>query len=299
LNFVVSRQVRDLRDGQPPAVLLDVRLPEDFQQAHIAGALSLCVFEVRFVDEVRRLVPDLATPIVVYGAGPGSLESTDAARRLHEAGYTALHNFPGGLEDWKRDGYPTLGDGSLPVPPPDGTIPVDLAETRIEWTGRNLLNKHTGSVALKAGSLVFREGWLAGGELVIDMTSLRCTDLADPVQNAALLAHLVSADFFDVARHPEARLVIRKAGPVPNGRPGLPNLEFLGEFTLRGVTREIRGLAVAGRTPEGRAAAQAVLAFDRTDFGSVYGSGRFFRRLGRHLVNDLVEIQVRLLAGGP
>jgi ABC-type phosphate transport system auxiliary subunit len=55
-------------------------------------------------------------------------------------------------------------------------------------------------------------------------------------------------------------------------------------------------LAVAGRTPEGRVAAQATLVFDRTEFGSTYGSARFFQSLGRHLVNDQVEIQVRLVA---
>ena len=65
---------------------------------------------------------------------------------------------------------------------------------------------------------------------------------------------------------------------------------------MRGITRELPIVAVGGRTPEGRLAVQAVFAFDRTDFGSAYGSGRFFRNLGKHLVNDLVEIQVRLVA---
>ena len=45
-------------------------------------------------------------------------------------------------------------------------------------------------------------------------------------------------------------------------------------------------------------AAQAVFAFDRTVWGSIYGSGKFFQRLGMHLVNDLIEVQVRLLEGG-
>ena len=41
----------------------------------------------------------------------------------------------------------------------------------------------------------------------------------------------------------------------------------------------------------------ATLAFDRTLWGSIYGSGKFFRRLAGHLVNDLVEIQVKVVAG--
>lgn len=295
VKFVTSRDVRSLRDAQPPGILLDVRTPDEFARDHIAGALHACVFEIGFVDAVRRLVPDAGTPIVVCGAGPGSLESTDAARRLTEAGFQEVGNFVGGLAEWKGDGLPTLGEAPRVQAVPNGTLPIDLAETRIRWVGRNLLNRHEGTVALKSGTLVFAEGWLTGGEFVIDMTSIRCSDLADSDQNRLLIVHLASADFFDVARHPEARLTLKKVAPVPNGRPGAPNLQLLCDFQLRGITRELGVVAIAGRTPEGRPAAQAVLTFDRTEWGSAYGSGRFFQNLGRHLVNDLVEIEVRLV----
>ena len=297
MTFVTSRQVRELRDRVPGTVLLDVRIPEDFAAAHLATAVNACVFQVSFLDDVRRLVPDPTTPLVVYGTNSSSLESTEATQRLAQAGYTQVHNFPGGLEEWRRDGLPTLGDGPRPEPPPlDGLIPVDLAESRVEWTGRNLLNKHWGTVALSKGALLFRQGWLTGGELVVDMTSIACTDLADAALNRILIEHLKSPDFLDVARHPEARLSIRDVAPVPGGHPGAPNLQLACDFTLRGITRRLTVIAVAGRTPEGRVAAQAVFSFDRTEWGSAYGSGRFFRSLGRHLVNDLVELQVRLLA---
>lgn len=297
MSFVTTRQVQDLRNRQPAAVVIDVRIPEDFAVDHIPGALNLCVFEVGFSEQVRRLVPDFAQPIVVYGFGSPSLESTEAARRLQEAGYLAVHNFPGGLAEWKLDGLPTLGDGPrAPAPELNGQVPVDLTETRIEWTGRNLLNRHVGTVGLKSGFLVFERDWLTGGELVIDLATLRCTDLTDPMLNAQLIAHLRSPDFLDATRHPEARLVIRRTAAVPGGRPGTPNLQMLCDLTLRGITRQIPAVAVAGRTPEGRIAAQAALAFDRTDWGSAYGSGKFFQSLGRHLVNDLIEIQVRLVA---
>jgi rhodanese-related sulfurtransferase len=297
MQFVTSRQVRELRDAEPPAALLDVRTPEDFAIDHLAGALHACVFEVSFVDQVRRLVPELDRVLVVYGPGTPSLESTEAARKLAAAGYSAVVNFPGGLAEWKADGFATLGNGPGVEPPaPEGWVPIDLNETRVEWTGRNLLNRHCGTVAPKSGRLGFERGWLVGGEVVLDMTSIRCTDISDPVANAQLIAHLASADFFDIGRHPEARLEIRQAAPVANGRPGVPNLELRCDFTLRGITRPLAFPAVAGRTPEGRIAAQAVFAFDRTEWGSAYGSGRFFRGLGKHLVNDLVEVQVRMVA---
>ncbi len=297
VKFVTTRQVLELRNAHPPAVILDVRIPEDFAVAHIAGSLHACVFLMSFVEDVKRLVPDPETPIVVYGTAVTSLESTEASQRLAWAGYASVFNYAGGLAEWKSDALPTLGDGPLPPQPVvDGPVPVDLHETRIEWTGRNLLNKHTGTVGLKSGELLFKEGWLAGGEFVLDMTALTCSDIADAAMNLLLIQHLKGADFFDVDRFPEGRLSLRKVVPVPEGRPGSPNLQLLGDLTVRGITRELPIVAVGGRTPEGRLAVQAVFAFDRTDFGSAYGSGRFFRNLGKHLVNDLVEIQVRLVA---
>jgi rhodanese-related sulfurtransferase/polyisoprenoid-binding protein YceI len=297
MKFVTTSQVRALREAQPAAITLDVRIAEAYENEHLAGAMNGCVFLSSFLQDVRRLLPDPHQPVIVYGAGPDSLESTEAARHLDAAGYEQVHNFVGGMAEWKGEGLPTVGSGRTTEPPPlEGSLPVDLRETRIEWTGRNLLNKHCGTLSLTSGTLEFRENWLVGGELVIDLTTLRCTDIADPTLNRMLVAHLASPDFLDSAHFPEARVVIRKTSPTPNGRPGSPNLELLCDLTLRGITKPVPVVAVAGRTPEGRIAAQALLVFDRTEFGSAYGSGRFFRQLGQHLVNDQVEIQVRLLA---
>lgn len=300
MNSLTARQVQDLRHRRPPATVLDVRIPEDFEVEHIPAALNACVFEIDFVDQVRRLKIDPVEPLVVYGFGTPSLESTEAARRLMEAGFGEVHDFPGGMGEWKAEGLPTLGSGpraALPVL--EGAVPVDAAETRVEWLGRNLMNKHVGTIGVKRGELWFEQGGLTGGELVVDMARIQCTDLLDPESNARLVAHLSSPDFFDVARHPEAKVVVRRTSTVPGGRPGTPNLQMVGELTLRGITRTVPAVAVLGRTPEGRPVAQVAMAFDRTEFGSAYGSGRYFVSLGRHLVNDLVEIQVRLVGGIP
>lgn len=297
-SFLTARQVHELRAQSPAPVVLDVRIPEAYDAAHLSGALNACVFLISFVDDVRRWVPDPAVPVIVYGAGPTSFESTDAARRLIEAGYTDVRNFPGGLQEWISEGLPVLGAGPSRGPAPlEGRLPLDLEETRVEWTGRNLLNKHRGALRVTSGHLEFRDQWLSGGELVLDMTSISCSDLSDPTLNRLLVDHLKSSDFLDAARHPEARLVIQRAAPLAHGRPGAPNLQIIAELTFRGITREIAALAAAGRTPDGRMGAQTLVVIDRTDWGSAYGSGRFFQELGKHLVNDHVEIEVRLVAG--
>lgn len=286
-----------LAAGQPPPLILDVRLPEDFAEAHLPGAAGACVYEVTFPQRVAELAPDKTRPVVVYGAAQTSLESGEAAAKLARLGYAAVHDFRGGLAAWRAAGRPVEGGAARQISPPlEGERPVDLRESRVEWTGRNLLNRHAGTVPLTSGKLVFQNGWLSGGDFALDLAGLTCTDIADPALNRGLLEHLHGDDFFDVARFPVAWFVIRQTEPVPGGTPGAPNLRVTGDFTLKAVTRPLAFPAVAGRTPDGRAAMQAVLAFDRTRWDVRYGSGKLFHRLGKHLVNDLVEIQVRLVA---
>jgi len=55
---------------------------------------------------------------------------------------------------------------------------------------------------------------------------------------------------------------------------------------------------VAGVTPDGKLAAQASFLIDRTVWNVIYGSGKFFSRLGGHLVNDLVDIEIKVVTVG-
>jgi hypothetical protein len=43
-------------------------------------------------------------------------------------------------------------------------------------------------------------------------------------------------------------------------------------------------------------AAQGHLEFDRTRWDVQYGSGKFFALLGKHLVNDLVQLHLKIVA---
>lgn len=292
----VSDLVALLGTAQPP-VLLDVRLEDDFATSHLPAARNACVFKMSFLEDVAGLGLRADDPVVVYGFGGGSHESRVAAEKLVQAGFTKVSEFRDGLPAWRAAGQPVEGAGMSPATGSlQGTVPVDLAESRVEWTGRNLLNRHAGSVAIQSGQLSFDHGSLVGGEFVLDLNALTCGDIADSALNRLLIEHLKSDDFLDAAQFPEARFQIHQVRPVPDGGAGRPNLRIAGSLTLRGQVKPLEFLATTGWTPQGRFAAQAVLTFDRTAWGSIYGSGKFFQRLGMHLVNDLIEVQVRLLA---
>lgn len=289
-------QGNQARLGAP--LLLHV-LPEAvFEANHLPGSVNACVFEMVFVDKVRELAPDLGQPIVVYGAGEGSLDALTARDKLLAAGYTQVSVFEGGLAEWVDAGLPLEGTGERPVESLvlDGRFQVDTAQSIVRWTGRNLFNHHHGTVRVKGGEIGLRQNKLLSARFEVDMTSIACDDLTDAGYNALLIRHLWDADFFEVEKHPTAEFVAKEARPIKDSTPGSPNYELNGAFTLRGVTQPLSFPALIASADGSRLTGQAQFELDRTRFGSVYGSGKFFRFLGQHVVNDLIHLHVKLHA---
>ena len=99
-----------------------------------------------------------------------------------------------------------------------------------------------------------------------------------------------------IAHHPVAEFVAESITPLATCTDGTPNYLLRGQYTLRGITREIEFPILAATADGQRLTAQGVLDLDRTQFGSVYGSGRLFRFLGKHIVNDHIHLHIKLHA---
>ncbi|MGB6223387.1 YceI family protein [Haloferula sp.] len=289
-----------LQSDSPPRVL-DVRLADDHQAIRIPGSVHNCVFEIAFRERLPESAPDKQQAIVIYGASEKSAEAGMAAEKLERAGYTEVLVLKGGIRSWHDDDHP-VEQGPSPAAdpsPPHGRFDLNLDECRLEWIGRNLINRHYGTVDLSSGHLDFKKGDLTGGCMEFDFKTLKCADLADTELHDVLIRHLQDHDFLDVEKHPTGRLVITSSFHVPDATPGSPNLMIKAELTLRGKTKPIEFTATGGPGPDGNPAAQAAFSIDRTEWGILYGSGRFFDRLAGHLVNDLVEFQARILTKSP
>lgn len=288
-----------LRESSPDLTVLDVRLPDAFNACHLPGAHNNCVFEVAFPSRMSGHCPDLDKPVCVYGDNPGSHESRVAAEKLIRAGYTQVFEFRDGIEAWQRAGLPLLGASAVTDTPAEaprnGHYSIDAAESTFEWLGRNLLNKHWGTAPIVSGHIDLTDGIITAGEFEIDLTRMECTDLRGSPLHDVLIAHLQSDDFFDTERHPTATVVVTRSEHVPGTTAGGQNVKLHADLTLRGETHPIEFTASAGLTSAGKLAAQAAFAIDRTRWGVIYGSGRLFSRLAGHLVNDLIEVQVRIV----
>lgn len=86
-------------------VVIDARSAEHYEACRIPGAVHLPWGRIR-ESTTRDFDPE--TLIVTYCWGPGCNSSTKAALRLSQLGFT-VREMIGGIEYWRREGYPVDG----------------------------------------------------------------------------------------------------------------------------------------------------------------------------------------------
>lgn len=296
-GLISSMELHHWLDSGKPLMLLNVMNEECFSEGYIPGSVRACVYEVTFIDQVRALNADQGASVVVYDTSARNHAALTACEKLGEAGYSHLYQLEGGIEAWKNRGYETGGNATAPETPVlNGVFQLDTTQSLVRWTGRNLLNHHEGTAQFSSGSVEIADGKLVSASFAVDMNSLANADIKDQALNAMLLKHLMDADFFDTARHPEASFKSTHAESIPDATPGSANYKITGDFTLRGQTHPITFAAVAGTNDGKTLGAQTEFDLDRTQWGAIYGSGKFFERLGGHLVNDLIHLHLKIVA---
>ncbi|MRR59185.1 MAG: sulfurtransferase [Deltaproteobacteria bacterium] len=280
-------------------IIIDVLPPEYYGSRHIPGARNACVYEMTFLEQIKAIIQDREKPIVLYDSSHRSMASGCAAEKLAAAGFRSVMELAGGIEEWEGSGYPVDICGPELEEEPvlaDGVRRIDSGVSRLEWTGRNIVRKHYGIIGISGGELVVDKGAVTSGAVAIDMRTIRNTDLTDKDDNSLLVRHLKSDDFFDVERFPTAEFEIVECGVLVGATPGSPNYFIRGKLTIKGITKDLSVPAIIVPGDDGSVKAHACFDIDRTEWNVFYGSGKLFERLGMHLVNDTISLELFITA---
>jgi len=160
---------------------------------------------------------------------------------------------------------------------------VKIKDSALTWVGSKITGSHEGTIELKSGYLTLDNNDLVGGEFVIDMTTIVCTDLSGKGK-AGIESHLKSDDFFSVDEFPTASLTI-----LDVKKKGLEQYQVNANITIKGMTQEIMFDAeIKEKT------AIAKLVIDRTEFGIIYNSGSFFEELADKAIYDEFKLSIEL-----
>ena len=92
---VSSEKAAQLMEDYDDEIVLDVRTPEEYAEAHIPGAINVPNEEIG--EEPIAELPDKDQIILVYCRSGN--RSKEAAQKLADQGYTNVIKF-GGIKDW-------------------------------------------------------------------------------------------------------------------------------------------------------------------------------------------------------
>lgn len=178
------------------------------------------------------------------------------------------------------------------------TFTVDASKSEVHWYAKKVTGAHDGTVAVKSGSLELdAKNKLTGGSFVIDMTTIKVTDIDEANGAGKLEGHLNSADFFDVEKFKTAEFKITSVKKTGKQASEDKALEYLvkGDLTIKGIKNATEFKAYV-KADGANAAARGTIKFDRTKFDIRYGSKTFFGSIGDKAIYDDVELKVSLKA---
>lgn len=164
---------------------------------------------------------------------------------------------------------------------------VVLEDSKVVWFGENKIQakSHTGTLDLASSTnLTFTTNpesgnvFVTSGEFVIDMATLMGEN-----EPEALIDHLKSADFFDVATYPEARFVVTSYSESA----------VRGMLTMKDVTQEVEISYAVEETNSGYQFLGDV-ALDRTIWGVKTLSGNFFDNVGDNIIEDTIIVSFNI-----
>ena len=92
----------DLIQNEPEMVILDVRTPSEYEDAHIEGAINIPVEEI--VDRLNELSAD--DVILVY-CRTGNRSGT-AVGIMEENGFSKIYHMHEGISTWISEGLPVV-----------------------------------------------------------------------------------------------------------------------------------------------------------------------------------------------
>ncbi|UZO82529.1 YceI family protein [Aquimarina sp. ERC-38] len=159
------------------------------------------------------------------------------------------------------------------------TKDIDVKNSKVVWKGYKVTGSHEGTIAIQSGSLEFTDQVLTGGKVIIDMTSIDCTDLTDE-NKGKLEGHLKSDDFFGVEKYNTASLVFTEVKPK-----GKNAYSVIGDLTIKSTTQPVTfEISVYGNK------ATTNLKIDRTQYDVKYGSASFFDGLKDKAIYDEFDL---------
>ena len=104
---IEAQALIDLVLEKEDLVIIDSRIEADLNEGYIEGAVNLPNISTN-CESLGSIISTHRTPVAFYCNGVKCKRSSEAVRIALACGYTNLHWFRGGIEEWKNRQYPIV-----------------------------------------------------------------------------------------------------------------------------------------------------------------------------------------------
>ncbi len=162
-------------------------------------------------------------------------------------------------------------------------LKINLSKSSVHWYGYYTFyfGGHDGTIDLKEGYFLKTNDKISGGTFIIDMSTIKSTDIENPKANKGLVNHLKDPDFFDVSKHPYATLSITKVEYNDS-----THMRIEADMTIKGITKSINFRAEVNFKEK---TMTTKFKIDRTRWGVNYNS-----RLKDNAISDAIGFEVKI-----
>ena len=169
---------------------------------------------------------------------------------------------------------------------------LNQKESKLLWMGKPIVGSgHEGTIQLISGSVVTStSGQIMQGELVVDMNTIKNTDMKPDDGGKDLEEHLKNDDFFSVTKFPRANFSILK---VADANKTSGQLKITGLLTIKGITNQVELEATTTNSKE-NVQVKGELIIDRTKWDINYQSKSIFKSLKDGIISDEIKLTVDL-----
>lgn len=161
-------------------------------------------------------------------------------------------------------------------------------KTVILWEGKKVGGKHEGTIKLKSADIEMNYKRPVSGTVIIDMTSIKDTDIKNEGMRKRLEDHLRSDDFFSVEKFPEAKFEITGSEILNGGA-----IKIMGNITIKGTTQPLEFVSDLTASEESLIFTGHI-DIDRTLFDVRYGSTKFFDNIADSAIDDIFTLDYEL-----
>ncbi len=168
-------------------------------------------------------------------------------------------------------------------------LDINTSTSAIKWSCDYAFyfGGHEGNINFKEGYFIKDpNGSITGGKFIIDMNTIRSTDMDEEEARVSLDDHLKNEDFFDVPNFPNATLEITRV-KYHDGN----HMKIFADLTIKGETVAINFQAEVDYENK---ELKTRFKIDRTRWGITYNSKEVEGKLKDGLISDAIGFEVAI-----